>query len=87
MLILQFDVLWDALSGLEHLHLFANIKGLNPASIESVWTLQPQTHLSFIKSYLVPDMLSSWGKTEQYQITILLLSEKLNQAFFLLTGY
>ncbi|KAG6412263.1 hypothetical protein SASPL_124937 [Salvia splendens] len=31
----QFDVLWDALSGLEHLYLFANIKGLNPASIES----------------------------------------------------
>ncbi|XP_042011440.1 ABC transporter A family member 2-like [Salvia splendens] len=32
----QFDVLWDALSGQEHLYLFASIKGLNPASIKSV---------------------------------------------------
>ncbi|KAL7222981.1 hypothetical protein ACSBR1_024627 [Camellia fascicularis] len=32
----QFDILWDALSGREHLHLFARIKGLPPASIESV---------------------------------------------------
>ncbi|XP_052174572.1 ABC transporter A family member 2 isoform X2 [Diospyros lotus] len=32
----QFDILWDALSGQEHLHLFASIKGLPPASIESV---------------------------------------------------
>ncbi|PIN20633.1 Lipid exporter ABCA1 [Handroanthus impetiginosus] len=32
----QFDVLWDALSGQEHLYLFASIKGLPPASIKSV---------------------------------------------------
>nr|XP_027125264.1 ABC transporter A family member 2-like [Coffea arabica] len=32
----QFDILWDALSGKEHLHLFATIKGLTPASIKSV---------------------------------------------------
>ncbi|KAF5957627.1 hypothetical protein HYC85_004852 [Camellia sinensis] len=32
----QFDILWDALSGREHLHLFARIKGLPAASIESV---------------------------------------------------
>ncbi|KAH7859151.1 hypothetical protein Vadar_032243 [Vaccinium darrowii] len=32
----QFDILWDALSGQEHLHLFASIKGLPPASIKSV---------------------------------------------------
>ncbi|GER49992.1 ABC transporter A family member 2, partial [Striga asiatica] len=32
----QFDILWDALSGQEHLYLFASIKGLNPASIKSV---------------------------------------------------
>ncbi|KAF5933663.1 hypothetical protein HYC85_029834 [Camellia sinensis] len=32
----QFDILWDALSGEEHLHLFASIKGLPPSSIESV---------------------------------------------------
>ncbi|XP_059643934.1 ABC transporter A family member 2-like [Cornus florida] len=32
----QFDILWDALSGQEHLHLFASIKGLPPASIISV---------------------------------------------------
>ncbi|THG05517.1 hypothetical protein TEA_009760 [Camellia sinensis var. sinensis] len=32
----KFDILWDALSGQEHLHLFASIKGLPPSSIESV---------------------------------------------------
>ncbi|XAR50078.1 Sulfate-transporting ATPase [Bertholletia excelsa] len=32
----QFDILWDALSGQEHLHLFASIKGLPPASIHTV---------------------------------------------------
>ncbi|XP_059443724.1 ABC transporter A family member 2-like isoform X2 [Corylus avellana] len=32
----QFDILWDALSGQEHLHLFASIKGLPPASIKLV---------------------------------------------------
>ncbi|KAG5522844.1 hypothetical protein RHGRI_034849 [Rhododendron griersonianum] len=32
----QFDILWDALSGQDHLHLFASIKGLPPASINSV---------------------------------------------------
>ncbi|KAL2492909.1 ABC transporter A family member 2 [Abeliophyllum distichum] len=32
----QFDILWDALSGEEHLYLFASIKGLPPASIDAV---------------------------------------------------
>ncbi|XP_016469345.2 ABC transporter A family member 2-like isoform X1 [Nicotiana tabacum] len=32
----QFDILWDTLSGQEHLQLFANIKGLPPASIDTV---------------------------------------------------
>lgn len=32
----QFNILWDALSGEEHLHLFANIKGLPLDSIKSV---------------------------------------------------
>ncbi|TKY73412.1 ABC transporter A family member 2 [Spatholobus suberectus] len=32
----QFDILWDALSGQEHLQLFATIKGLSPASIKSI---------------------------------------------------
>ncbi|KAL0416478.1 UNVERIFIED_CONTAM: ABC transporter A family member 2 [Sesamum latifolium] len=32
----QFDILWDALSGQEHLYLFASIKGLPPTSIKSV---------------------------------------------------
>ncbi|KAL5727564.1 hypothetical protein ACHQM5_000747 [Ranunculus cassubicifolius] len=31
-----FDILWDALSGKEHLHLFASIKGLPPSSIETI---------------------------------------------------
>ncbi|KAL2515888.1 ABC transporter A family member 2 [Forsythia ovata] len=32
----QFDILWDALSGEEHLYLFSSIKGLPSASIEAV---------------------------------------------------
>ncbi|CAL9048517.1 unnamed protein product, partial [Musa banksii] len=32
----QFDILWDELSALEHLHLFASIKGLPPSRIKSV---------------------------------------------------
>ncbi|KAJ8536452.1 hypothetical protein K7X08_034853 [Anisodus acutangulus] len=32
----QFDILWDALSGQEHLYLFASIKGLPPASMKEV---------------------------------------------------
>ncbi|KAF3436036.1 hypothetical protein FNV43_RR23128 [Rhamnella rubrinervis] len=32
----QFDILWEALSAQDHLHLFASIKGLPPASIKSV---------------------------------------------------
>ncbi|EXB20714.1 ABC transporter A family member 2 [Morus notabilis] len=32
----QFDVLWDSLTGQEHLFIFASIKGLNPTSIQSV---------------------------------------------------
>ncbi|CAI9266696.1 unnamed protein product [Lactuca saligna] len=32
----QFDILWDALSGQEHLYLFASIKGLPPASLKTV---------------------------------------------------
>ncbi|KAL0658952.1 hypothetical protein Bca4012_079537 [Brassica carinata] len=32
----QFDILWDALSSEEHLHLFASIKGLPPASIKTI---------------------------------------------------
>ncbi|XP_015077839.1 ABC transporter A family member 2-like [Solanum pennellii] len=32
----QFDILWDSLSGQENLQIFANIKGLPPASIDTV---------------------------------------------------
>ncbi|URD75953.1 ABC transporter [Musa troglodytarum] len=32
----QFDILWDELSALEHLHLFASIKGLPPSTIKYV---------------------------------------------------
>ncbi|XP_061353106.1 ABC transporter A family member 2-like isoform X2 [Gastrolobium bilobum] len=38
----QFDILWDALSGEEHLQLFATIKGLSPTSIQSVCMLRPE---------------------------------------------
>lgn len=36
----QFDILWDELSGQEHLQLFASIKGLPQASIQSVCNTQ-----------------------------------------------
>ncbi|KAK9040034.1 hypothetical protein V6N11_015214 [Hibiscus sabdariffa] len=32
----QFDILWNALSGQEHIELFANVKGLPPSTIKSV---------------------------------------------------
>ncbi|KAB2055398.1 hypothetical protein E1A91_A11G036400v1 [Gossypium mustelinum] len=32
----QFDILWNALSGKEHLELFASVKGLRPSTINSV---------------------------------------------------
>ncbi|KAL6175531.1 hypothetical protein ACLB2K_052170 [Fragaria x ananassa] len=32
----QFDVLWKALTGKDHLHLFAKIKGLSPSSVEMI---------------------------------------------------
>ncbi|KAK7317242.1 hypothetical protein RJT34_01301 [Clitoria ternatea] len=41
----QFDILWDALSGQEHLQLFATIKGLSPAYIQSI----SQTSLAEVK--------------------------------------
>ncbi|GAU19716.1 hypothetical protein TSUD_78410 [Trifolium subterraneum] len=40
---LQFDILWDALSGQEHLELFASIKGISPASIKSTTGMDPIT--------------------------------------------
>ncbi|XP_024004349.1 ABC transporter A family member 11 isoform X3 [Eutrema salsugineum] len=42
----QFDILWDALSSEEHLHLFASIKGLPPSSIKSVQTLLADVKLT-----------------------------------------
>ncbi len=36
----QFDVLWDNLTGLEHLHLFAAIKGEAPAALPSMDSYQ-----------------------------------------------
>ncbi|PNY10478.1 ABC transporter A family member 2-like protein [Trifolium pratense] len=42
---LKFDILWDALSGQEHLELFASIKGISPASIKSI----TQTSLAEVK--------------------------------------
>ncbi|KOM56466.1 hypothetical protein LR48_Vigan10g235800 [Vigna angularis] len=43
--LIGFDILWDALSGQEHLQLFATIKGLSPASIKSI----TQTSLAEVK--------------------------------------
>lgn len=35
-ILLQFDILWDALSGEEHLYLFSSIKGLPTTLIKQV---------------------------------------------------
>ena len=39
-IILQFDILWDALTAKEHMELFASIKGLPPSAITSVCFLR-----------------------------------------------
>jgi len=39
-IILQFDILWDALAAKEHMELFASIKGLPPSAIMSVCFLR-----------------------------------------------
>jgi hypothetical protein len=39
-IILQFDILWDALTAKEHMELFASIKGLPPSTITSVCFLR-----------------------------------------------
>ncbi|CAM8920749.1 unnamed protein product [Rhodiola kirilowii] len=32
----QFDILWEALSGLEHIHLFGRLKGLPPSTLDQI---------------------------------------------------
>uniref|UniRef100_A0A7N0VH21 ABC transporter domain-containing protein n=1 Tax=Kalanchoe fedtschenkoi TaxID=63787 RepID=A0A7N0VH21_KALFE len=32
----QFDILWDSLSGLEHIHLFGRLKGLHPSTLGQI---------------------------------------------------
>ncbi|KAJ6794728.1 putative ABC transporter A family member 2 [Iris pallida] len=50
----QFDILWDALSAQQHLHLFASVKGLPPSTIKSVaeksLTEVKLTHASHIRA-------------------------------------
>lgn len=47
---MQFDILWESLTGLEHLYLFASIKGLHPSHIKRV------RHL-YVVSFLPPHVL------------------------------
>ncbi|KAK4394439.1 ABC transporter A family member 2 [Sesamum angolense] len=70
----QFDVLWDALSGQEHLYLFASIKGLPPASIKSVvQKLLPEVKLT--EAAKVRSGSYSGGMKRRLSVAIALIGE------------
>nr|XP_043636610.1 ABC transporter A family member 2-like [Erigeron canadensis] len=70
----QFDILWDALSGQEHLYLFASIKGLPPASL----TMVVQKSLAEVKlteSARVRARSYSGGMKRRLSVAIALIGE------------
>ncbi|XP_031505426.1 ABC transporter A family member 2-like [Nymphaea colorata] len=70
----QFDILWDSLSGKEHLHLFASIKGLAPASIASV----AEKSLAEVKLIDAADMRAgsySGGMKRRLSVAIALIGD------------
>uniref|UniRef100_A0A6M2F1H9 ABC transporter domain-containing protein n=1 Tax=Populus davidiana TaxID=266767 RepID=A0A6M2F1H9_9ROSI len=70
----QFDILWDALSGEEHLHLFASIKGLPPASIKSV-AQESLAKVKLTESAKVRSRSYSGGMRRRLSVAIALLGD------------
>ncbi|KAL8042208.1 hypothetical protein ABFX02_09G035200 [Erythranthe guttata] len=70
----QFDVLWDALSGQEHLYLFASIKGLNPASVDSV-VEKLLTEVKLTEAAKVRSCSYSGGMKRRLSVAIALIGE------------
>ncbi|KAL9375204.1 hypothetical protein Peur_032083 [Populus x canadensis] len=70
----QFDILWDALSGEEHLELFASIKGLPPASIKSV-ARESLAQVKLTESAKVRARSYSGGMRRRLSVAISLLGD------------
>ncbi|KAG5230027.1 ABC transporter family member [Salix suchowensis] len=70
----QFDILWDALSGEEHLQLFATIKGLPPASIKSV-AQESLAQVKLTESAKVRARSYSGGMRRRLSVAISLLGD------------
>ncbi|KAJ4961979.1 hypothetical protein NE237_021889 [Protea cynaroides] len=70
----QFDILWDALTGEEHLHLFASIKGLPPASIKSV-VQESLAHVKLTKAAKMRAGRYSGGMKRRVSVAIALIGD------------
>ncbi|XP_058788357.1 ABC transporter A family member 2-like [Vicia villosa] len=70
----QFDILWDALSGQEHLELFASIKGLSPASIKSI-TQTSLAEVRLIDAARVRSGSYSGGMKRRLSVAIALIGD------------
>ncbi|KAL8225641.1 hypothetical protein R6Q57_018198 [Mikania cordata] len=70
----QFDILWDALSGQEHLYLFASIKGLPPASLKMV-VQKSLAEVKLSESARVRTRSYSGGMKRRLSVAIALIGE------------
>ncbi|KAI3807454.1 hypothetical protein L1987_23382 [Smallanthus sonchifolius] len=70
----QFDILWDALSGQEHLYLFASIKGLPPASLKTV-VKKSLAEVRLTESARVRTRSYSGGMKRRLSVAIALIGE------------
>ncbi|XP_050225584.1 ABC transporter A family member 2 [Mercurialis annua] len=70
----QFDILWDALSGEEHLHLFASIKGLSSSSINSV-VQESLANVRLTESAKVRTRSYSGGMRRRLSVAIALIGD------------
>ncbi|KAJ0615074.1 putative ABC-type sulfate transporter [Helianthus annuus] len=70
----QFDILWDALSGQEHLYLFASIKGLPPSSLKMV-VQKSLAEVRLSESARVRTRSYSGGMKRRLSVAIALIGE------------
>ncbi|KAH7282435.1 hypothetical protein KP509_35G030600 [Ceratopteris richardii] len=70
----QFDVLWDNLSGLEHLHLFAQIKGLHPSHIVQ-HSMDLMEHVKLTEAMHVQAGNYSGGMKRRLSVAIALIGD------------